>query len=159
MKHVLTIDFAKCTGCRNCELACSIHHFNTFNPARSRIRILKDDIKNIVVPMVCLQCENPLCKEACPSEAIQENEKGILFVSSELCIGCMNCINACVYGGIAFDSVTNKAIKCDHCEGDPACLKACEYGAIEYVLDNGIGQRYKGTSIVTSTFELQKEEA
>ncbi len=108
--------------------------------------------------MVCLQCDTPLCKDACPNGAIRENEHGILYVDSSICIGCMNCVSACIYGGIAIDPITRKAIKCDHCEGDPACLKACEYGAIEYVLDKGTEQRYKGTSIVTSTFEMQKEE-
>ena len=42
----------------------------------------------------------------------------------------MNCVTACIYGGIAIDPQTKKAVKCDLCNGDPACVKACDYGAI-----------------------------
>jgi carbon-monoxide dehydrogenase iron sulfur subunit len=45
----------------------------------------------------------------------------------------MNCVTACVYGGIEIDPKTLKAIKCDMCWGNPACVKACEYGAISMV--------------------------
>ena len=108
--------------------------------------------------MVCLQCDTPLCKEACPNGAIRENSNGILYVESSVCIGCMNCVTACLYGGIALDPVTRKAIKCDHCDGDPACLKACEYGAISYVKQEGIGHRYKDIAILATSFGLEKED-
>ncbi|MHA1881790.1 MAG: 4Fe-4S dicluster domain-containing protein [Candidatus Thorarchaeota archaeon] len=157
LKHVLSIDIGKCTGCRNCELACSVKHSTTFNPSRSRIRILKDESKNLIAPMVCLQCETPLCKEACPNGAIRENEHGILYVDSAVCIGCMNCVSACIYGGIAIDPITLKAIKCDHCDGDPACLKACAYGAITYMKQEGMVHRYKDIAILAPTFGLEKE--
>ena len=132
---------------------------SSFNPARSRIRILKDDIKNILAPMVCLQCDSPLCKDACPNGAIRENENGILYVESEVCIGCMNCVSACVYGGIALDPISRKAIKCDHCGGDPACLKACEYGAISYVKESGVQHRYKDAAILVSSLQIEVGEA
>ncbi len=95
--------------------------------------------------MVCLQCEKPLCQEACPNGAIMENEHGILFVEKDICIGCLNCVTACIYGGIGMDPVTRKAVKCDLCRGDPACVKACQYGAIKLLsVTEGIHQRKKG---------------
>jgi carbon-monoxide dehydrogenase iron sulfur subunit len=133
LEHLLSIDLEKCTGCRNCELACSIAHTRTFNPARARIQVLKDEQRNTVMPMVCLQCKEPLCEEACPSQAIVRSEQGILYVEAERCIGCMNCVTACVYGGITLDPVSRKAIKCDLCGGEPACVAACEYKAISYL--------------------------
>ncbi|MDW7740067.1 MAG: 4Fe-4S binding protein [Bacillota bacterium] len=33
------IDTEKCTGCRSCELACSMHHYGCFNPVRSSIQV------------------------------------------------------------------------------------------------------------------------
>jgi Fe-S-cluster-containing hydrogenase component 2 len=30
-----------CGGCRTCEMVCSFHHSNEFNPAKSSIRILE----------------------------------------------------------------------------------------------------------------------
>ncbi len=160
MKRFLAIDLQKCTGCRNCELACSVQHTKSFNPRRSRIQILKDETRNLVVPMVCLQCEDPLCEYACPNGAIRQNEKGILYVDSTLCIGCMNCVTACIYGGIELDPRTRKAIKCDLCGGDPACVKACEYGAISLVeaKTEGLKARREGIDLAYQTIGMKTGE-
>jgi Fe-S-cluster-containing hydrogenase component 2 len=160
LKEFLTIDLELCTGCRNCELACSVANTNSFNPKRARIQILKEEEKNLVVPMVCLQCETPLCQEACPNGAIVENSHGILYVNQETCIGCMNCVTACVYGGIAIDPQTKKAVKCDLCDGDPACVKACDYGAISVVKisSQGLQQRRKSVSPAFRTLGIQIQE-
>ena len=160
MKQILTIDFKKCTGCRNCELACSGRHTNTFNPKRSRIQILKEEVKNLLVPMVCLQCEQPLCQEACPNGAIVKNEHGILYVNHDVCIGCMNCVTACVYGGIGIDPVSKKAVKCNLCDGDPACVKACAYGAISVTIakPEGLHQRRKEATPAFQNLGIKVEE-
>jgi len=160
VKEFLTIDLERCTGCRNCELACSTVHTQSFNPKRSRIQILKEEVRNLVVPMVCLQCETPLCQGACPNGAIVENEHGILYVKHETCIGCMNCVTACVYGGIAIDPKTKKAIKCDLCNGDPACVKACDYGAISVasIKPEGLHQRRMAISPAFTTLGMNIEE-
>jgi carbon-monoxide dehydrogenase iron sulfur subunit len=160
MKEILAIDLELCTGCRSCELACSIAHASSFNPKRSRIQILKDEVKNLIVPVVCLQCDYPLCEEACPNGAIIENEHGVLSVNSDKCIGCMNCVTACVYGGIGIDPVTRKAVKCDLCSGDPACVKACQYGAISLSSAETIGfhQRKRGVLPAFRTLGIQVEE-
>ncbi len=160
LKNILAIDINKCTGCRNCELACSAKHTNSFNPRRSRIQILKKEDQNVILPMVCLQCEVPLCEEACPNDAISYNEKGTLYVSSEVCIGCMNCVTACIYGGIEIDPVTLKAIKCDLCLGDPACVKACDYGAISMVEAKGKGldARRRGVDPVNQILGMKTSE-
>jgi carbon-monoxide dehydrogenase iron sulfur subunit len=136
MKRFLSVDLAKCTGCRNCELACSVRHTNTFNPSRSRIHILKDETQNIIVPKVCLQCDVPLCADDCPSDALVDDAKGTLIVIEEDCTECGSCVTACVYGGIELDNVTGIAIKCDLCGSKPACIPACEYGAIRVSVDS-----------------------
>ena len=160
MNSFLVIDLKKCTGCKNCELACSAEHTKSFNPRRSRIQILKDEPQNLVVPMVCLQCEVPLCEQACPNGAISYNEKGTLVVDSEVCIGCMNCVTACIYGGIEIDPKTLKAIKCDLCGGDPACVKACDYKAISLVdsKEEGLKTRRKSIDIAYQTTGMKTGE-
>ncbi|MHA1951767.1 MAG: 4Fe-4S dicluster domain-containing protein [Candidatus Thorarchaeota archaeon] len=160
LKNILAIDINKCTGCRNCELACSAVHTNTFNPKRSRIQVLKDEDKNLVLPMVCLQCEVPLCEQACPNGALVYNEKGTLYTKSKVCIGCANCVTACTFGGIEIDPITLKAIKCDLCWGDPACIKACEYGAISMIeaKSEGLKTRRVGTEPVYQTLGIQSGE-
>ncbi|MFW9979164.1 MAG: 4Fe-4S dicluster domain-containing protein [Candidatus Thorarchaeota archaeon] len=148
MGHILSIDHEKCTGCRNCELACSVAHYKEFNPARSRIQVIKQEHANLISPMVCLQCELPLCRDACPTGAVTENEHGVLYVDSEVCIGCMSCVTACIYGGITIDPNTKKAIKCDLCWGKPACVNACEYEAIIYMpREEGLSTRFVGSKL------------
>ncbi|MFX1483030.1 MAG: 4Fe-4S dicluster domain-containing protein [Promethearchaeota archaeon] len=160
LKSFLAIDIKKCTGCRNCELACSVAHTKSFNPKRSRIQVLKNEEKNMILPMVCLQCEKPLCKEACPTGAIAYNEKGTLYVNHAVCIGCMDCVTACIYGGIEMDPVTLKAIKCDLCWGNPECVKACDYGAIGLVeaKKKGFDSRKKGVEVVYQILGLKTGE-
>ncbi|UCE10619.1 MAG: 4Fe-4S dicluster domain-containing protein [Candidatus Thorarchaeota archaeon] len=159
MTSFLSIDLAKCTGCRNCELACSVRHTGTFTPSRSRIQILKDETQNIIIPMVCLQCEEPLCVDACPTGAVDYDDKGTLTVNEDDCIGCLNCVTACVYGGIELDTVTRKAVKCDLCGGDPACVPACEYGVIQLSREReGFRTRHEGMKVLSSRFGLIEGE-
>jgi Fe-S-cluster-containing hydrogenase component 2 len=161
MKNLLAIDVSKCTGCRNCELGCSAVQTKTFNPARSRITILKNEVESTIVPMVCLQCEIPLCVDACPAGAIVRNEHDTLYVHNNDCIGCGNCVSACIYGGIEIDPMTRKAIKCDLCCGDPACVKACDYRAIEYVgaKARDLTKRANGISILSPFYSYEEQEA
>lgn len=141
MKQFLVIDVEQCTGCRNCELACSVKNARSFNPARSRIQILKRENQNLIMPVVCLQCDSPLCKEACPVSALVTNSAGVLTVDDKLCIGCHNCVSACIYGGIAVDPATLKTIKCDLCDGRPSCIEACDYNAISLMSADEKGKR------------------
>ncbi|UCH04110.1 MAG: 4Fe-4S dicluster domain-containing protein [Candidatus Thorarchaeota archaeon] len=161
MKSILSIDVNTCTGCRNCEIACSVFHTKSFNPARSLMRILKDETRALIMPMVCLQCEDPLCKAACPTDAIVENKDGILYVERDECIGCMNCVTACIYGGIEIDPLNKKAAKCDLCWGDPACVKACDYRAIAVIeaTAEGLRQRKQGIEVLAHLYDHESQEA
>ena len=51
----IKVDVDKCIGCRACELACSAFHalpkYSSINPARSRIRVMVDELKDIYVPI------------------------------------------------------------------------------------------------------------
>ena len=69
--------------------------------------------------------------EACPVEAIFEDEKGVVLVDREKCDGCGNCVEACPYGMIEQDE-EDLAYKCDYCGGAPACVKECSPGALVY---------------------------
>ncbi|TAN62337.1 MAG: (Fe-S)-binding protein, partial [Magnetospirillum sp.] len=39
MQRSLLLKPEKCTGCRQCEMACSFEKERVFNPAKSRIRV------------------------------------------------------------------------------------------------------------------------
>jgi len=51
-----------------------------------------------MLPLVCMQCANPSCKDVCPTGATQQDENGIVTVDPKLCMGCKYCVMACPYG-------------------------------------------------------------
>ena len=122
----------KCTGCMQCELACSWVQTGTFQPSRSLIRVHIFDELATYTPYTCVQCEEAWCMTPCPTNAIAINhETGAKVVLDNLCIGCSLCAIACPYGTMFFNPDTHKAYKCDLCGGDPACAHACPTNAIE----------------------------
>ena len=112
-------------------------HAGECNPTRSMINALRYEKMGsyyIALPVVCQQCETPLCKEVCPVNAISEDLKtGAYIVNADTCLGCRLCVMACPVGGVHIDPETNVAIKCDLCDGDPLCAMFCMDGAITYV--------------------------
>ena len=51
----IKIDVDKCHGCRACEMICSAFHaepkYSSNNPARARIRVIRDPLKDVYVPV------------------------------------------------------------------------------------------------------------
>jgi len=134
MQKVLLVNSEKCTGCRICEIVCSFHKERECNPTKSRIHIIKWEDAGIDVPIVCQQCEIPICERVCPVEAISRDQKtGAMIIDYNVCIGCRMCLMACPFGGMSIDIEQKKIIKCDLCEGNPVCAKFCPTQAIEYV--------------------------
>lgn len=130
MDKVLLFNPEKCCGCRTCELVCSFNRTGLLNPYLSCIKriTLADDL--YFVPMTCLQCEEPLCLEACPAGAISKDEAGVVRVDQWRCIGCKMCVLACPFGNIV---VRERSFKCERCDGDPQCVKGCPNKALVYV--------------------------
>lgn len=125
----LMIDPSHCTGCRSCEMACSLYHEGVCSPALSRLRIIKYEALGQNYPSVCSQCGKPLCLSACPHEAIERDERtGALIVNEKLCTGCRSCLVVCPQMGVHPTKMV--AFKCDLCGGDPQCARFCPSGAI-----------------------------
>jgi benzoyl-CoA reductase subunit BamC len=126
----IRIDVDKCNGCRACEVICSSFHaapkYSSNNPARSRIRIILDPLKDIYVPVYAgeytvAECagrdkymidgkeydECAFCRASCPSrDEFKEPDSGL-------------------------------PLKCDMCESDPPleeplCVKWCHAEALIY---------------------------
>lgn len=133
-QKILLIDPEQCTGCRICELACSAHHDRVFSPARSRVHIIKWDEMGLDIPMVCQQCDKPVCADVCPIGACYRDEKtGAVMINYDICIGCRMCVYACPFGGTSIDPDKRRIVKCDLCAGDPQCAKYCPTKALQYV--------------------------
>ena len=124
----------KCTGCMQCELACSWVQTGTFAPSKSLIRVNVFDEEASYAPYSCLQCDEAWCMTACPVNAIAVDPKtGAKVVLEKLCIGCHLCTIACPFGTVFTLPETDKAAKCNLCGGAPACATACPTAAIEFV--------------------------
>lgn len=115
-----------CTGCRMCELMCSLEKTGTINPYRARIRVQRSNENGACKPVICRHCKTPLCQEACPVPGAMcrdENTRAVVL-NEEKCIGCRACVEACPFKAIQVGP-EGEVLKCDLCGGDPVCVKYC----------------------------------
>lgn len=130
----------KCTGCMQCELACSWVQTGTFQPSRSVIRVNVFDEEASYAPYTCVQCAEAWCMNACPVNAIATDPAtGAKLVLDKVCVGCHLCTIACPFGTVFTLPGTDKASKCNLCGGQPACATACPTEAITWKDRNGDG--------------------
>ncbi len=133
MAKILTINPDNCNGCRLCEMACAITNVKAFDLTQSRVKVISFGREFFRFPVVCFQCDTPVCAQACPTGAISKDAtSGIVKVSKTKCIGCRMCIVACPFGNISFSPREQKAVKCELCDGDPQCVRFCVSNALEY---------------------------
>jgi Fe-S-cluster-containing hydrogenase component 2 len=133
-QKILMIDCTKCTGCRLCELVCSVKKVNASNPSRARVHVVKWEMQGLELPMLCQHCEIPPCKSICPAGAIYRDEQlGGVLIDYDKCIGCRMCVAVCPFGAMAMDTALKKVVKCDLCDGEPTCVNFCQPGALQYV--------------------------
>lgn len=126
----------QCTGCRLCLLGCSFWHEDAFSEALARLQVRADETRWRFEPVVCRQCPDAPCLEACPVGAIsRDGATGGLRLDGDACTGCGSCVAACRYQAILFNDDTNRVQLCDLCGGEPECVRACPHGAIVYAED------------------------
>jgi len=126
---MITLDLAKCSGCRRCEVNCSFFHSGKVGRSGARIKVVKIEGIGIDFPVVCQLCRERYCTR-CPESAIQIGYLGQVVVAPTLCTVCGICETLCPIGAIEiFDEIP---YVCDLCGGDPRCVKACTMGAISF---------------------------
>ena len=98
----IKIDMDKCTGCRVCEVICSlIHGGGTINPRNSPIRVFRDDEEGVILPLIS-GALNQIEYVKAPVLTIDGKKCNAvqfwsLFKPSELeCNFCGNCVKWCV---------------------------------------------------------------
>ena len=131
---VIYVDPEKCTGCKVCEMVCSLYHENQINPSKARIYVMTNEQEGIDIPVICQQCEDPPCEKVCPTHAIyRDKTTGAKLINEKACIGCRMCINACPFGAPSVRGDTGEVIKCDLCMGEPQCVEFCEPKALQFI--------------------------
>ena len=162
MHYGMAIDLNRCFGCHSCAIACKVANNMPKGMVYSPVKIVGGQQRDTAagtfpecemsyLPFQCQHCANPACLQVCPTGATQKREDGIVWVDSELCIGCESCIKACPYEGVRtlisdeasyyldvvvgeFDAPAHKAgtvEKCTFCynlidRGEvPACMQLC----------------------------------
>ena len=123
----IKVDADKCNGCRACEMACSAFHaepkYSSNNPARSRIRVVRDPLKDIYVPVYA--------GEYAPAECMGRDQYTIDGKQYEECAFCRA---ACPSRDVFKEPDSGLPLKCDMCEGEdePLCVKWCLVDALIY---------------------------
>jgi Fe-S-cluster-containing hydrogenase component 2 len=113
MLKLVVPDVDMCTGCRTCQMVCSLSHEGECNPRLARLQVYRDRHKGVDIPIICQHCENAPCKAVCPTHAITKNlQSGVVLVNQDLCIGCGMCVQACPFGMIVLSPKTHKSMKC-----------------------------------------------
>ncbi|MCD6242464.1 4Fe-4S dicluster domain-containing protein [Candidatus Bathyarchaeota archaeon] len=121
-------NYELCSGCRRCEIACSLFHEGRIWPEGSRVRVFMF-VPGIEVPHLCFQCEDYPCVEACPAGALSVDEKtGAVKVEVSKCTACGVCIEACPGRVPHLHPSGNYVVICDLCNGQPKCVEACREG-------------------------------
>ena len=158
MAYGMLIDQKKCVGCQGCDVSCKAA--NGTPPGVFRSNVIRTnigvypDVERVITPMVCMQCAEPACVEACPVDATKKLDNGIITIDKTACIGCQSCIVACpydaryycdlsqgyfesgltVYEEVAYTKMVDATVaKCDFClslaadgeDPQPACVAAC----------------------------------
>jgi len=139
-----------CTGCKQCEIACSLEKEGKVWPAVSRIRVLQYP-PCVEFPIACYLCgADAQCIAACGENALTlDAATSIIQIDTSKCLrtrtdskdmDCVACANACPGDAITFHPASREPLICDLCGGEPVCIAECPQKAIHM----------KGTSMSAS---------
>jgi Fe-S-cluster-containing dehydrogenase component/CRP-like cAMP-binding protein len=103
--NLLVMDMDKCVRCGNCSMACHQVHGQS-RLLRRGIHIERPknyggvSSKEVLVPSVCMHCQDPECLTGCPTGAIGRFNNGQIDIDPKTCIGCGDCATQCPYNAI-----------------------------------------------------------
>ncbi|MEM7350337.1 MAG: 4Fe-4S dicluster domain-containing protein [Acidobacteriota bacterium] len=135
----MVVDLERCIGCHACSVACKTEHSVPLGGFRTRVRYLErpDQPTLAFLPLLCMQCQDAPCLDACPTEALSRGADGRVEIDQDRCCGNKACIAACPYQAIYING-DGLADKCDFCTHrtdvglDPACVAACPCDALRF---------------------------
>ncbi len=126
----IRINVDKCNGCRACEVICSSFHatprYSSSNPARSRIRVIRDPLNDVYLPVYA--------GEYTAAECAGRDKYVIDGREYEECAFCRA---SCPSRDIFKEPDSDLPLKCDMCESDPEaeepwCVQWCLADALVF---------------------------
>lgn len=132
--RLTVLDVDKCVGCQMCMFACARRFAEAgFEASCINVRSAGGMERGFKV-VVCKACTDPPCARVCPTNALKIREGGGVRLEPSKCIGCGNCVDACIIGCVFWDDEINKPMICVHCG---YCAEYCPHGILK--LDKGEG--------------------
>lgn len=83
-RNEIILQPSRCTGCKSCEIACSMLHTGSITPSVSKIAVETDHTSGYITIRFhsdCAYCAEPLCQAFCTTEAIRVVAKEIESLS------------------------------------------------------------------------------
>jgi Fe-S-cluster-containing dehydrogenase component len=132
------IDQSRCIGCQACVHAC-MECDSHRGRSMIHLEVIDRTESTQTGPVVCMHCEDPVCAQVCPADAIKQTEEGIVHSSMKArCIGCSNCVLACPFGVPRYVASIDQMMKCDMCFDrtsvgkKPMCATVCPSQALYF---------------------------
>ncbi|HTY23364.1 MAG TPA: (4Fe-4S)-binding protein [Desulfomonilaceae bacterium] len=126
----IKVDADKCNGCRACEIVCSAFHaaprYSSNNPARARIQVVWDRLKDIWLPI--------FAGEYAPAECMGRDK---YVIDGKEYGECDFCRASCPSRDLFKEPDSGLPLKCDMCEDDPPlenpmCVQRCLNDVLTY---------------------------
>ena len=126
----IKVDVDKCIGCRACEVACSAFHaepkYSSINPARSRIRVVIDEEKDVYVPIHSGDYTSAEC-----------TGRNTYTIDGKEYRACAFCRASCPSRNYFKEPDSGLPLECDMCESvppleEPMCVQVCRCDALTY---------------------------
>jgi molybdopterin-containing oxidoreductase family iron-sulfur binding subunit len=101
MRFGMVIDLKKCIGCYGCQVSCKAEKATP--PGVLFARVAKwetgtyPNVRRFSLPLLCMHCAEPPCREVCPTGATAKRADGIVVIDQDTCVGCRACMMACPY--------------------------------------------------------------
>lgn len=162
MQHGFYFNSQRCTGCKTCMLACKdfhnlpndisfrqIYEYGGGTWQRDAAGSFTHNCFAYYMSLSCNHCSEPVCVKVCPTGAMHKDERGLVTVNAQRCIGCGYCALSCPYRAPKVNHAEGFSVKCDGCitrlddDKQPICVEACPVRAIDFGPIKELRQQYE----------------